>query len=106
MRDANKTIRTKTVQRLVDQINDALYAETNDLSLYVELEPLERQFTDLPEDYLAIYCIKGHLVISEAVCRTSSDLQRTLFYMLSQARFPSQSVTHFWTDEGYIYAEH
>lgn len=106
MRDANKTLRTKTVQRLVDQINDALYAETNDLSLYVELDPLEKQSTELPEDYMAVYCIKGHLVISDAVCRTSADLQRTLFYMLSQARFPSQSATHFWTDEGYIYAEH
>lgn len=105
MRDANKTLRTKTVQRLLDWLNEELYAETNDLSTYVELYPLEKQYTELSEDYMAIYCIKNHRVFSEAVCRTSAELQHTLFYMLNEARFSSSSLTHFWLDGGYIYAE-
>lgn len=95
MRNPIKTKDSLTVQRKLDLLNEALYADTNDLDVHIELA--------CTEDCMLVICFFHGAVYEVRHAYSASILYSTLDDFWYEARFHSHET---WYDRAYDAEKH
>ena len=82
MRQPLKTLKSLTVQRKLDWLNDCIYSDTNDVDIHVELVA--------SSDCIWIYQIYHNIIFDTLRCNNTQTLYYQLDRLSQEARYHSQ----------------